>query len=446
MQKRIMDLEARLAEQERAAAEQARRSGDLSVAQDAQLRMLQAAVQSLSDGVVICDSKARLLHFNPAAEEQFGQGVTNASPDEWSERYGLFLPDGVTPIPLGQTPLDRALRGEPASGIEIVVRTEKRPEGMDVECSARPIYDETGTLQGAVVVCRDISDRMRYRGEREQRLQAEAERSAAEKDKLNMGRLLRVLLDHLDIVVWSVDEKSVYTFHDGRGLEKAGLVRGQHVGHRTFEIYGDEHSGVMRQALAGTVGHDLSEAHGITWENWLIPVHAENGTVSGVIGMSLDVTETHKAKVELEARLALIERQQEVIRNLETPVIQVWDHVVTLPMVGVVDSRRAASVMDDLLAAISRTQARFAILDLTGVDVVDTSTASHMLSIISAVRLLGAEGIITGIRPNVAQTVVSLGVDLSRVITLATLRDGLAFAMRKLGGGGARAARPRAER
>jgi rsbT co-antagonist protein RsbR len=200
-----------------------------------------------------------------------------------------------------------------------------------------------------------------------------------------------------------------------------------------FTVYGTgDGTAGARRALTGVAVHDYNISHGVAWEHWHIPLHGDDGALTGIIGMSLNITETHKAKAELEAKLALIERQQEVIRNLETPIIQVWDHVVTLPMVGIVDSRRAARVMDDLLSSISRSQARFAILDLTGVDVVDTSTASHMLSIISAVRLLGAEGIITGIRPNVAQTVVSLGVDLSRVITLATLRDGLAFAMRKL--------------
>jgi anti-anti-sigma regulatory factor len=164
--------------------------------------------------------------------------------------------------------------------------------------------------------------------------------------------------------------------------------------------------------------------------------------------MSLNVTEAHQAKAELEAKLAVIQRQQEVIFNLETPIIQVWDEVLTLPMVGVVDSKRAARLTDDLLGRVTQTQARFAILDMTGVDVVDTGTAGHILNIIAAVRLLGAEGIITGIRPNVAQTMISLGLDLSRVRTLATLRDGLSFAIRRLtpGGGAARRGQPGATR
>lgn len=136
---------------------------------------------------------------------------------------------------------------------------------------------------------------------------------------------------------------------------------------------------------------------------------------------------------QLANQLALIDRQREVIRNLETPIIQVWDRVLTVPMMGVVDSGRAARVMDDLLAAVMRHQARFAILDLTGVEIVDTATAAHLLGLINAVRLLGAEGIITGIRPNVAHTVVSLGLDLSSIIAKANLREGLAFAIRRMG-------------
>ncbi len=249
---------------------------------------------------------------------------------------------------------------------------------------------------------------------------------------LEMAHVLRVLLEHLEMVVWVIDETGTFTFHDGKALEQVGLTRGQFIGQNVFTLYGDSGVDGIRRALAGVASHDVTHAHGVDWENWQIPIRGEQGDVTGVVGLSLNVTDSIRTKDELTAKLALIERQQEVIQTLETPIIQVWDHVLTLPMVGVVDSRRAARVTDDLLAAVSRTQARFAILDLTGVDVVDTGTASHMMNIISAVRLLGAEGIITGIRPNVAQTIISLGVDLTRVRTLATLRDGLSLAIRKL--------------
>ncbi|WP_272424522.1 STAS domain-containing protein [Polyangium jinanense] len=251
--------------------------------------------------------------------------------------------------------------------------------------------------------------------------------------KLEMAQVLRVLLDHLDLVVWAVDAKGTFTFHDGKAIDRVGHQRGQFLGQNVFAVLEDKGATGLRKALSGAPAHEITEAHGIVWENWHTPTYDGEGRVTGVVTLSLDVTESMRTKAELTAKLTLIERQQDVIRNLETPIIQVWDRVLTVPMVGVVDSRRAARVTEDLLAAVSHTQARFAILDLTGVDVVDTATAGHILKILGAVRLLGAEGIITGIRPVVAQTIISLGLDLSRVRTLATLRDALALAVRSLG-------------
>ncbi|HRI67123.1 MAG TPA: STAS domain-containing protein [Polyangium sp.] len=242
--------------------------------------------------------------------------------------------------------------------------------------------------------------------------------------------ILQTLLDHLDIVVWAINGKGECLFHDGVGCEAVGIPRGSLYEKNFFEIFPDTHN--MRRAAEGTPQHDITDLNGVIWENWLVPVRKHENDAWNVIGMSLNVTSSHLSKVELEAKMALIEKQQAAIEQLETPIIRVWDRILALPMVGVVDSRRAARVTDDLLNEVARAQARFAILDLTGVEVVDTATASHLLNIISAVRLLGAEGLITGIRPKIAQTIISLGVNLAHVRTYATLRDGLAFAMRKV--------------
>ena len=121
-----------------------------------------------------------------------------------------------------------------------------------------------------------------------------------------------------------------------------------------------------------------------------------------------------------------------MIRALGTPIIEVWDHVLTLPLLGVVDSARAAEVMDGLLKLVSQKGCRFAILDLTGVEVVDTGTAAHLLRLIQALRLLGAEGIITGIQPGVAQTMILLGMNMEGIVTLRSLRDGLRFCMARM--------------
>jgi rsbT co-antagonist protein RsbR len=106
--------------------------------------------------------------------------------------------------------------------------------------------------------------------------------------------------------------------------------------------------------------------------------------------------------------------------------------VLTLPLVGLVDSVRTAEIKENLLQAVVRTRARFAVLDLTGVDVVDTGTASHVLGLIRAIRLLGAEGILTGIHPGIAHTIVSLGIDLRGLEVRASLREALEHCITRL--------------
>jgi rsbT co-antagonist protein RsbR len=159
-----------------------------------------------------------------------------------------------------------------------------------------------------------------------------------------------------------------------------------------------------------------------------------------------EVDERRETERDLREKLDVIRRQDEAIRALSTPILQVWDGVLALPLIGVLDSRRAGLMTEELLAEIVKTQSRHVLLDLTGVDVVDTSTADHLLKVIRAVELLGARAVITGIGPSVAQTMTSLGLDLSRLKTLANLQQGLkhciAEAGRETSGSGPGAARP----
>jgi rsbT co-antagonist protein RsbR len=143
-----------------------------------------------------------------------------------------------------------------------------------------------------------------------------------------------------------------------------------------------------------------------------------------------EVEERDRTERELRDKLDLIARQEEAIKALETPIIEVWEGVLTLPLMGTLDSQRAALTMERLLAAITEKGATTAILDLTGVEIVDTSTADHIGRLAKAAELLGAKCIITGIRPAVAQTMVQIGIDLTKLVTLATLREALMRSMR----------------
>lgn len=144
--------------------------------------------------------------------------------------------------------------------------------------------------------------------------------------------------------------------------------------------------------------------------------------------LGLYTTEMHQA-----AREEVIRRQGEEMLELSTPVIQLWDGILAMPIIGTLDSSRTQIVMEALLQQVVATRSPIAILDITGVPTVDTLTAQHLLKTVAATRLMGAECIISGIRPQIAQTIVHLGVNLGDVITKASLADAFRLALKKLG-------------
>ncbi len=132
-------------------------------------------------------------------------------------------------------------------------------------------------------------------------------------------------------------------------------------------------------------------------------------------------------------REEMIARQQQEMLELSTPVVELWQGILALPLIGTLDSARTQIVMESLLQKIVETGAGIAIIDITGVPTVDTLVAQHLLKTVAAARLMGAECIISGIRPQIAQTIVHLGVDLADVVTKATLADAFAIALKRAG-------------
>jgi len=158
------------------------------------------------------------------------------------------------------------------------------------------------------------------------------------------------------------------------------------------------------------------DAHDLLW-----------GVTQLIDQLGLFTVETYQ-----KTREELIARQGKEIEELSTPVVKLWDGIVALPLIGTLDSGRTQVVMQNLLETIVQTEAEIAIIDITGVPMVDTLTAQHLLKTVSAARLMGADCIISGIRPQIAQTIVQLGVDLN-VVSKATLADALALALRRTG-------------
>jgi rsbT co-antagonist protein RsbR len=176
----------------------------------------------------------------------------------------------------------------------------------------------------------------------------------------------------------------------------------------------------FKQPLFTRLRQELSQNAALTDEIWLATTLLDK--------LGLWITEVyHKVREEV------IMRQQEELLELSTPVVKLWEGILALPIVGTLDSARTQVMMESLLQKIVETGSDIAIIDITGVPTVDTLTAQHLLKTVTAARLMGAECIISGIRPQIAQTIVYLGVDLADVTTKGTLADAFALALQRTG-------------
>ncbi|MFS8067871.1 MAG: STAS domain-containing protein [Byssovorax sp.] len=180
------------------------------------------------------------------------------------------------------------------------------------------------------------------------------------------------------------------------------------------------------------------------------PLLAEDGRSMGAVAIFHDVSDRKRWEKTLEAQLTsvrekneLLEQMQMAIQELSTPVLELWDDILALPVIGIVDSKRSAEMMERLLDEVVRRQSQFVIIDITGVELVDTATADRFIKLVTAVEYLGARCMLTGTRGAVAQTLASLGVDMGQLISLRTLKHGLRECLRLMDDPGRRL-KPRA--
>ena len=200
---------------------------------------------------------------------------------------------------------------------------------------------------------------------------------------------------------------------------------------------GEMHRRVMRGETIVRPPHPFSSsAAGITavesGERWAeatyYPLRDSSGTITHLVALLRDVTQEVEQAAAIAAAQEQIASQRTIIETLSSPVVQVWEGILTMPLVGSIDSRRATTITENLLQAIVERRAHCIILDITGVPVVDTQVAQHLITTAQACRLLGCEVALVGIGVEMAQTLVQLGVDLSALVTLADLQAGVAWA------------------
>jgi rsbT co-antagonist protein RsbR len=177
----------------------------------------------------------------------------------------------------------------------------------------------------------------------------------------------------------------------------------------------------LKQPVFSAIRHDLAKSQDKLFDTvWLATELLDR--------LALATTEAF-----MRTREELILRQQQELLELSTPVVKLWDGILALPIIGTLDSARTQVVMESLLQTIVATNSKYAIIDITGVPTVDTLVAQHLLKTITAARLMGAECIISGVRPQIAQTIVHLGINLEDVVTKAKLSDALALALQRSG-------------
>jgi anti-anti-sigma factor len=267
-----------------------------------------------------------------------------------------------------------------------------------------------------------------------------AERQRAEAALRENRDLLRAIIDNSTTVVYVKDAEGRYLLINHRYEELFHVTKEWVVGRTDNDVFPSSHASAFRAAdrrvlEAGTpveLEEVVPQDDGLhTYISIKCPLYDAAGQPYAVCSISTDITERKAAERTLHEKLLIIERQREEIRMLSTPIIQVWDGILMMAVLSAIDARTAAQMMDNLLRAVERTKSRFTILDLTGVEVLDTATADYLVALVSAVQLLGAQGIVVGIRAEVARTLVATGGNLRAIRTLANLRDALLFCMRQ---------------
>lgn len=260
---------------------------------------------------------------------------------------------------------------------------------------------------------------------------------------------LRFFVEHTPAAIAMLDTDMRYILANKRWLQDYGLEGQDIIGRSHYELFPDlpdRWKDVIRRVLDGA----FEEAEEDPWQRgdgsteWIswkcYPWFKGDGVIGGLVFFTEVVTKRIRERMELEQSReqlrATVEEQERLIhaiREMSTPVVPIYDEIIVLPLVGSIDSRRSAQIMEALLNGIQHYAAEIAIIDITGVSVVDTSVANHLIQTTRAASLLGAHCVLVGISAEVAQAMVHLGIDLSTVVTRSNLQAGIEYALDRLG-------------
>jgi PAS domain S-box-containing protein len=293
------------------------------------------------------------------------------------------------------------------------------------------------------VIAQESTDELTSLRQRVAELEQQVAAYAADEERLNSMetelRMFKALFDDaIDGISLAGRDRIVQ--YANRAFGEMSGYGDQCVGVRISDFIPPEERAAVQQDVAPAIratGHwqgriPYLRPDGVVWpaQASIFLVYGHDGTAIGQAIILRDATEQIRSEQERAAlHEQVIAAQQAALRELSTPLIPLTDDLVAMPLIGTIDSNRAQQVIETLLAGVATTRATTAILDITGVQVVDTQVANALLRAAHAVKLLGARVVLTGIRPEIAQTLVGLGLDLSGIETRATLQSGIAFAL-----------------
>jgi rsbT co-antagonist protein RsbR len=377
--------------------------------QEAELRRYAAIIEQTTDGISTADAEGNVLMMNPAFQRMTGLG---ANDDFSAYRIVNFHPDWVLQRVRNEG-IPAAMRDGVWSG-ETAIRN--LATGAEILVSQVIIAHQTAddSLDFLSTIVRDLSERNR------------------QEDEL---RTFQTLVEHAPDGITIVGLDGILTYANPAFQELLGYGE-QTIGMHMMQFRPKEGHAeiaeIMRQlheygVWRGRQVYQRKDGSRLTAQVAAFMIYDEQGQTRALMGIHRDITEQERQLQEHEAlQHQLIEAQQTAIRELSSPLLPLTDTVVALPLIGSIDSNRAQQITETLLEGIAQQGAAIALVDITGVSMVDTQVAHALVQAARAVRLLGAQMILTGIKPDIAQTIIHLGVELEGIITYSTLQAGIA--------------------
>jgi rsbT co-antagonist protein RsbR len=381
---------------------------------ESEQRRFKALADNAVDGIAISNAEANLVYTNQAFQQMLGHSETELYDFSIIELYPpeihAFIAETIVPAIFEQGAWQGMLEMQHRNGTRLLVQH-----------SAFALYDETGRLINMANILRDVTAEQqdaqtlqRYAAIIESTTDGIA--SANEQARILMmnpafRRLVNIEADS------EITDYYIADFHPAWALEKVTSV------------------GIPSAIRDGAWADETALLNPETGAEFpvsqvIISHKKSDGSLDFISTIIRDLTQQKQAeRAQAELQQQIIEAQRHALRELSTPLIPISDEVVIMPLIGTIDSGRAQQVMETLLEGVAAHQSNLVILDITGVAVVDTQVAQAFIQAAQAVRLLGAQVMITGIQPHIAQTLVSLGIDLSGIRTRSTLQSGIASAL-----------------